>query len=294
MSNLMPNIQSKNTYFEQKNIGVIKISGKDRINFIQRQTTNDVRLLSITNPITTVLTNPAGRVLDILECINLDDISFLCIVYYPGKTIQFLKNKIFFMDKVEIEDVSLHFNVIDIFPINEQFLPKEIFQPDSYKYINSNKATRVLIESENYEKIISHLTANKFTEITEEEYSFFRVQNVIPAPLHEIIDKYTPLEINLKEYVSNSKGCYTGQEVIARQINLNKITKKLSGFEFSGKITLGDKIKINGKNIGNITTISNSKDGNYFGLGVIKINVDNTTEIQIISNDKIITGKKLQ
>lgn len=64
------------------------------------------------------------------------------------------------------------------------------------------------------------------SSISEEEYKLWRVKNNIP--LHGIdYDREMLLNINDEEYVSFSKGCYLGQEIIARVKNLGKAPKKL-------------------------------------------------------------------
>ena len=45
-------------------------------------------------------------------------------------------------------------------------------------------------------------------------------------------DETNPLECGLKQYVSFTKGCYIGQEVIARLDTYDKISKHMVGFKF--------------------------------------------------------------
>jgi len=45
-----------------------------------------------------------------------------------------------------------------------------------------------------------------------------------------------PLETNLEDFIDFKKGCYIGQEVIARLQTYNKVQKKLVGLKFSGSI----------------------------------------------------------
>jgi folate-binding protein YgfZ len=50
------------------------------------------------------------------------------------------------------------------------------------------------------------------------------VEAGLPAAGHELVEEYTPLEAGLEWAISDAKGCYTGQEVIARQITYDKVT----------------------------------------------------------------------
>ncbi len=51
--------------------GVLQINGPDRSEFLQRQTTNDLKQLSPGHTLTTILTSATGRVLDVLTLLDL-------------------------------------------------------------------------------------------------------------------------------------------------------------------------------------------------------------------------------
>jgi folate-binding protein YgfZ len=57
-----------------------------------------------------------------------------------------------------------------------------------------------------------------------------RVLRGIPAPGHELTDDYNPLEAGLLDAVSFSKGCYVGQEVVARLRTYDKVSRVRIGF----------------------------------------------------------------
>ena len=57
-------------YFLQPNPGFLRLGGSDRIDFMQRQSTNDLRQLSPGHSLLTVLTSPTARILDVLCLID--------------------------------------------------------------------------------------------------------------------------------------------------------------------------------------------------------------------------------
>src|SRR5687768_4109299 len=90
--------------------GYLVLAGPDRIDFLQRQTTNDVKLLSETRAVLTVLTSPTARILDVLWLIADEDRIVVTTAPQRGTaTAAFLRGKIFFMDKVTLEDHSANF-----------------------------------------------------------------------------------------------------------------------------------------------------------------------------------------
>jgi len=58
-----------------------------------------------------------------------------------------------------------------------------------------------------------------------------RVLCGIPAPGHELTEAHNPLEANQREAVSFDKGCYVGQEVVARLDTYEKVSRALVGLE---------------------------------------------------------------
>ena len=96
--------------------GVLRITGADRTDFIQRQSTNDLVKLQADTHLATVLTNPAARILDVLRVIEWDPDSY-GVVTLPGRgpeTAAFLKRRIFFNDQVRLEDLGETYAVIDV------------------------------------------------------------------------------------------------------------------------------------------------------------------------------------
>lgn len=91
-----------------------------------------------------------------------------------------------------------------------------------------------------------------------------------PAVGHEISQEFTPLEAGLRGIVSDSKGCYTGQEVIARQLTYDKASHSLCGIRLKDNVAEGAKLSNQEKEIGRITSLTESPIFGLIGLAIIK------------------------
>ena len=84
------------------------------------------------------------------------------------------------------------------------------------------------------QKLIRYMVENKgpfdFNLIGEESYNNFRIENGIPTAPNEINDLHNPHEVGFMNLVSTEKGCYIGQEVIARLDTYDKVQKGFCGF----------------------------------------------------------------
>jgi tRNA-modifying protein YgfZ len=291
----LPNTESPGpVYIEQPQRGVIVFSGKDRIDFLQRQTTNDLRQIGTDRILTTVLTSPTGRILDLLQVIEeeVEGVIRVLAITLPGRsasTVAYFKSRIFFMDQVEVSDVSHNYAHFDLagqgieqillrlgFPIVPEGdqLASTHFQASKLKAFPQNPRLgigyQLLAPQEHREKIISNLERLGARQLTIEEYGVLRVEAGIPAVDLELSEEHTPLEVNLENAISVHKGCYTGQEVIARQMNYDKITRKLVGLSLERKTAIGSQLQVAGKPVGKVTSFAHSPRYGPIALGIVK------------------------
>jgi folate-binding protein YgfZ len=63
--------------------------------------------------------------------------------------------------------------------------------------------------------------------VGEKAFDYYRVINKVPKKPNEINDNFNPHEAGLIHEVSFTKGCYIGQEVIARLHTYDKVQKNI-------------------------------------------------------------------
>jgi folate-binding protein YgfZ len=102
------------------------------------------------------------------------------------------------------------------------------------------------------------------------DYESLRVEAGLPAAGHELTETYTPLETGLEAAISDNKGCYTGQEIIARQITYDKVTQHLCGLRLSQPASPGARIWAEEKLAGQVTSITASPRYGPLALAIIK------------------------
>ena len=277
-------------YYQYENPGYLKISGPDRLDFLQRQTTNDMRLVSADQSLATVLTSPAGRILDVLWVIHEDDETY-GVLTLPGQgehTENFLKHRIFFMDKVTLENRSDELLQIDLIgdgtadllhdlgvnsdPSDNPTTSIKLNESPVKVLMHPHLGPRLLISSVGVDQIISGFNDLQVQSLSAKEYQILRIEKGIPAAGHELVEDYTPLEINYRWAISDNKGCYTGQEVIARQINYDKVTRNLIGLSLE-KIPQENLTLYSGENdqpAGKVTSSEKSPRFGPIALAVVK------------------------
>ena len=124
-----------------------------------------------------------------------------------------------------------------------------------------------------------------------EALEILRVEAGLPRFGVDIDETNVVLEAGLDEAVSFTKGCYIGQEIIARIHWRGHVAKRLAGImvDEDDAIQSGDKVRaVDGKEIGRVTSTVHSPDLNRrVALGIIKYDyLAPGTQVTIISNEK--------
>ncbi|HEX9029385.1 MAG TPA: glycine cleavage T C-terminal barrel domain-containing protein [Anaerolineales bacterium] len=277
-------------FFQQPEPGLLRIGGPDRTAFLQRQTTNDMRRLAAGQPLFTVLTSPTARILDVFYL--LQEPETILVITLPGRgasTARFLKSRIFFMDKVTVQNASSEFAQVDVIgpQAADRLKPLRVelasgtnqgadfsFESGLVHVVRLSPAAglgwRLLAPAEQTDALIARLTKLEIMPLDAETYHVLRVEAGLPVSGNELNESYTPLETGLEVAISSEKGCYTGQEIIARQITYDKVTQHLCGLRLENNVNPGDKVWAEGKTIGAITSTALSPRLGSIALAILK------------------------
>ena len=92
------------------------------------------------------------------------------------------------------------------------------------------------------------------TPVGEDAFNVVRVERGLPARVSELSDRVNPLEAGLEPYVNFTKGCYMGQEVIARLDTYDKIQRHLVGLVSETHVPAGSSLRSGDREIGRVTS----------------------------------------
>ncbi len=277
-------------FIVQPEQGFLRISGADRLDFINRQTTNDIHLLNPGRVVTTVLTTPTARMQDILTLVDEgESFGAITLAGHAAATAQLLRGKIFFMDKVAVEDVSAQVVQIDLAGPEAESLLRNIgivvnsgqdavvtadFAGNRLWVVATKglggPGYRMLASSEIAEALQVALVEAGFMPLSQENAEILRIETGLPASDSELSEEYNPLEAGLDDAISQSKGCYTGQEIIARQITYDKVTKQLVGLRLEALVEPGSQVEVEGKTVGTVTSVADSPRFGAIALAYLK------------------------
>lgn len=278
---------------------VVKLTGKDTLDFLHRVSTNDVKDLKPFYKHPTLFLNEKGRFIDRTVLLNLDSHFILIGENDSGRLNNWL-TKYIIMEEIQTADLSKQNVIFDLIgPQSESYLTlilgdeikslngENILNPsvDGFNFFlfsmhepNGLKYYRILISSDQAPNFFDYLLENKsvfdVTPVGSSAYDIFRVESGIPAYPNEINDQFNPHENSLISEVNFKKGCYIGQEVIARLDTYDKVSRVMTGFVFDQPFesSLPASIfDVSGEEIGLVTSVVGSiQIGKKIGLGFLK------------------------
>ena len=228
---------------------ICEVTGADNKNFLQRLLTNDLELLADKEMQLSSWCNIKGRVSILIKVVKLKD-NFMLLV-----------------DDFNLERLMQEFSkfIFNSQVIRENHLTWEI---------ERNKA-----ESCN--------ATNNTTDYDDRLYRLYCINNLIPSLSENLCDKFLPQEINLEQLggLSFKKGCFPGQEVIARVKYKGKLKKQLKQFislqPYNGDQSFTHLTNSTGERLG--VVVNTVKDDNNH-LHILAVSGEGVTEDLFLDN----------
>ena len=261
---------------------------------MDRLSTNEVVERPVGSGVVTVLTTNKGRVVDLLTVLYAAD--HWLVLTSPGnqqKVVDWIE-EFTFGEEIELEDVTEEKGFITVVGPRAEDKVREVSGEDARELadyhcveatiagvevivyrggVGMERAFNVIAPSGGVEAISSALVGAGVVEMDAETYEVFRVGAGVPVFGAEMGEEVNPLEAGLWEAVSFTKGCYVGQEVVARLNTYEKVKRHLSmlSFEDGAALEPGTTLTVDGKEAGKITSVAPvAVSGRRAALGYVR------------------------
>ena len=200
-------------------LAVLSLTGKDAASFLQGQTTCDIKALVDFEPCLGAYCNAKGRTISTFIIIKLQDRFLLILTSDLLDTVRKKLQMYILRADVQLTDQSDQLCIIGIHNIeleSQNDLYQYPLHDDSFLYISSIEQARVFCTE--------LLAKQDITPVNENVWLGLDIQAGIPWLYKETTESFVPQMLNLDKLgaISFDKGCYTGQEIIARTHYLGK------------------------------------------------------------------------
>ena len=299
---------------DRSHLGRLRMSGADALDLLNRLSTNNLDDLAIGDLQGTVLTTNKGRIIDLLYVLRQDD---HLLVFTGPETRQRVAEWIdfyTFIEDVVVEDVTEETAMLSvvgraaastlpqladmplyssapltIHGVDVVALRTDFAGVDGYDLIAPVEQAAALWDA---------LTAMGAAPVGSQALELVRISNGIAGYSSELGEDYNPIEAGLMDFISFNKGCYIGQEVVARLNTYDKVQKHLVKLSWDG----GDAPELpadllhDGRKVGTLTSAVKAIDGDRFiGLGFVrKAHVEEGVRLLTEENVEVVVEETAQ
>ena len=254
-------------FYERKR-GLIEVSGREAVMFLNGLITNDAAKLEENAQMLAAFPNAQGRLLATVRVLKSNDKFFFDTEAETYEKI--LKNlqRFTFAGDFFVNDLSDEFRYFEI--SDSQF---QISKPEFIEF-QSNFGRNIFVPKNAADVFLKELKDKNAVKISDELYEVLRIENGEPKYGVDMDETTIVPELGIDGLISYHKGCYIGQEIIARIHFRGHVAKKLTGLVFEENVALAgnEEIKsLEGKNAGKITsTVFSPKLAKQIALAFVR------------------------
>lgn len=282
--------------------GIITVSGVDRLEWLHSLLSQNLKNLAAGVSAEALLLDPQGRIEQVIHFLDDGETSWLIVEAESTAKLLAWLNKMIFRMRVAVADRSDDFGVVGSFAKIQGAAESNGVQlvwqdpwpgvvAGGVRYSMARPAQwgwfETLVATENLDDVLAaHLAAGLMA------YDALRIAAHRPRHSAEVDEKSLPHELDwLSTAVHMSKGCYRGQETVAKVHNLGHPPRRLVMLHLDGSEhflpIVGDAVFVSGedKQRGMVTSVGQHYDMGPIALAVISRGTPEGAELVVLGED---------
>ncbi|MEM7588380.1 MAG: hypothetical protein AAF560_33640 [Acidobacteriota bacterium] len=286
--------------------GRLEMTGEDRARFLHGLVTCDVKALEPGQGTYGFVTSVKGRVMSDLVILALEDRLWIDLPPMAGEEISAHLSKYIIVDRVELGTLESHLPLTLIGPETGSVLGLDELPTEDWQHVEAtvhgaaahvvreplhgpggtSSAWTLWVESSAAADLFSALVQAGARPAGHSAFDRLRVTASRPLFGIDFDAANFPQETGLDEQaVSYTKGCYLGQEVVARIHYRGGVNRRLLGLELEdGSDTaglVGSALSSDGRECGVLTSVAETAGGTSVGLSIVHQRAEVGTEVEI-------------
>ena len=230
-----------------------------------------------------------GRMTGLFEAIATDD-AILC--HFEAGLIPELPDairKYVFATQVEIEDVTDSMGLVLVLDPDPSLDLTGLTTIRQDAPLVGHPAFYLWVERASMQDLMLRLKDAGAVELDDSELETIRIASAVPRWGFEMDAKTFPQEAGIDRLaVHYDKGCYTGQEAMAKIHFRGKVNRKLARVESEARFERGQEIVAAGDKVGVVTSGSVPTSSGYVGLALVKHSIPDGTKGTVAEGDVVI------
>ena len=263
--------------------------GADHLDFLHRMTSNDFRNLQIGHGLEAVFIEHRARILDLATCYRGPDATALLLSPASRSALPPWLDRFIFAEALELADRTDETAMFELVGPHAARLVAHALDADlaklrDHQLLNPQVADglwlartagpglRTFGPPAAVEALWQCLAAAGARPIGAATWEILRVEQGLPLLGRELTQNYNPWEAGLGRAIHLDKGCYIGQEVIARLDTYDKIKQHLVGLRLSATELppTGQPLRAGARQVGLITSAVHSPSLGPIALAYVR------------------------
>ena len=256
---------------------VVVVSGEEAASYLQGQISQDVEMLTGDQGASawSLILQPQGKV-DAwfrITATEADDTFILDVDAGHGEALLTRLKRFKLRTKAELSLETWDWHAFREMPTGDTL---SVLAEDGAVVVASSGAPGT------YDVIGPALSEPAEEQMSALEFDRLRIRDMVPAMGAELTESTIPAEAGIVDRsVSFTKGCYTGQELVARVDSRGSNTpRKLRLIEGPGFPDVGSELTVDGATVGALTSVAADDDG-FVALAYIKRLAHDATSAQL-------------
>ncbi|MEO0803030.1 MAG: folate-binding protein [Cyanobacteria bacterium J06642_2] len=271
--------------------GCLEFRGEERLDFLQGQTTNDLKSLRPGRGCDTCVVTSTARTIDLTTVLATADALLLLTSPQRRQTLLNWFSRLIRFSRADIVDISDTTACFELLGPESDRLVVElggselVGQPDAshLEVTMPDSDIRIRLVVGNGLALPGYLVTchrvdaasvwqriqQQAVPMGEAAWECLRVRQGRPMPDRELTEAFNPLEAGLWHAVSLNKGCYIGQETLARLKTYNGVKQHLWGLKLSAVVEPGTRLTLEGDRAG-VVTSTLADESAPFGLAYVR------------------------
>jgi folate-binding protein YgfZ len=273
--------------------GKLLIRGSDAEEFLQGQLTNDIEALEPDRGCYSALLDRKGHMQADMRVLALANGEFWLDSEAVGAVERHLRMYSIGRE-VEIEDVGDDRAVLSVIgpgavevsgsgPLSPEHAQRR-YEREGVEIlaVATDLGVDLIVRSSHADAVRGLLAATDAVEVTEPAAEILRVESGRPRFGREMTTATIPQEAGIAERaVSFTKGCYIGQETVARLHYRGKPNRHLRGLRLDAPVNDGDEIRLGDREVGRVGTAVISPAHGPIALAVIRREAEPGARVEI-------------
>lgn len=298
-----PNIEQRrllagDAVADMSHFDVVTLAGEDRLSWLNTLSSQYLEKLQPGQSTQTLLLTVQGRIEFDIRILADDDKLWLLVEPGQGAPLAAWLDRMRFMLRVVVTDVSDTYGLIgsctrqstlESYPCWVDSWPN--VSPGGYAYSEvihpglERPWFEYIVQLDQLEQAVGDLKLSGMLAVEA-----LRVAAWQPRFGIDTDDKTIPHELDLiRTAVHLDKGCYKGQETVARVHNIGRPPRRIVFLQLDGSMhtlpAVGSEVQLSGKTVGKVTSVATHFEAGPIALAVIKRNIDPETDLQVIDGE---------